>query len=955
MKRSTYLWSIIALTILRLPAAHEAGRKASAVPKPQAVKAYGQLPLSFEANRGQTDQRVKFLSHGSGYSLFLNGDEAVLALKKPGGSTARDQQLKPAVPSAGPPAVVRMKLVGANAAAKVTGLTELPGKSNYFIGNDPKKWRTNVPNYAKVKYTSVYPGVDLVYYGNQRQLEYDFVVQPGADPRQIALQLVAPASSRDAAKAKTAALRIDKNGNSVVATEGGEVIFHKPVVYQPATDNGQWTKDKHFVSGNYVLKNDRLTFEVASYDKTKPLVIDPTLAYSTYLGGSGDDFGSGIAIDPSGNAYVTGGTVSADFPNTGGAFQTTYGGNMDAFVAKLNATGSALLYSTYLGGSGEDFAVGMAIDSAGNAYVTGFTWAFNGPPNFPTTAGAFQTTSSGISAFVSKLSGSGSALLYSTYLGGSSYASASGISVDASGSAYVTGITQGGFPTTAGAFQTTYHGGEDSFVSKLNAAGSALIYSTYLGGSSLDDVFAIAVDGSGNAYVTGVTGSTDFPTTPGAFQTTYGGHGNAFVSKLNASGSALRYSTFLGGRGDPNSGYDAGESIAVDALGNAYITGGTVSSDFPTTPGAFQTIYGGTGVLGNPNSGDAFVSNLNVTGSALLYSTYLGGSGSDVGNGIAVDALGNAYVTGFTRSTDFPTTAGALQTTYGGNGDAFVSKLNASGSALLYSTYLGGSKTEENADFGPAYGGIAIDAAGHAYVAGSTESSDFPTTTGAFRTTFGGINDAFVSKFSFSPIALFPSSLNFGIQLLNTTSSPKTVALTNGGDATLDISSIVASGSFSETNNCGSSLLAGASCNISVTFKPTSTSTCAETGYLTVTDSGGMQTVRLSGIGTVVTLSVKSLNFGNQAVGTTSVAKMITLTNHATSRVVSIAAITISGLNSPAFAQTHTCGTTLAAGASCTISVTFTPHSKGSKAATLNIWNNGGAAALKVSLSGNGT
>jgi hypothetical protein len=308
-----------------------------------------------------------------------------------------------------------MKLVGADPRAKVTGLEELPGKSNYFIGNDPKKWRTNVPNYAKVKYANVYPGVDLVYYGNQGKLEYDFVVSPGADPGAITLALDAGQSKIQNRKSK-----IDKSGDLVVATDGGEVIFHKPVVYQPTTYYEPRTMNQELVAGKYVAQDNHITFEVASYDKTRPLVIDPTLAYSTYLGGSNFESGSGIAFDASGNAYVTGQTYFSDFPTTPGAFQTTNAGSFDVFVSKLNPAGSALVYSTYLGGSFEDLGSGIAVDAVGNAYVTGATSSVN----FPTTPGAFQTAlgSAGIeqmeNAFVTKLNPAGSALVYSTYLGG---------------------------------------------------------------------------------------------------------------------------------------------------------------------------------------------------------------------------------------------------------------------------------------------------------------------------------------------------------------------------------------------------------------------------------------------------------------------------------------------------------------------------------------------------------
>jgi hypothetical protein len=480
--------------------------KSASLPKSAVVDAYGKLPLSFELNQGQTDPRVKFLSHGSGYSLYLTGDEAVLALRKgtptskvPSRQAGRRWPISSLQRAAFRPAptqqhgpettaaVLRMRLVGANTKAKVTGLEGLPGKSNYFIGNDPKKWRTNVSNYARVKYTNVYRGVDLVYYGNQRQLEYDFVVQPGADLRRIRLAV----QSRSAQSRSPSALRIDRDGDLVASVGAGEVKFQKPIVYQPGTTDlalnneaGQGARSRHFVEGKYLLNGNRVSFEVASYDKTRMLVIDPTVAYSTYLGGSGSDGGSGVVVDASGDAFVTGTTDSLNFPTTAGAFQTTYGGSGlyggDAFVAKLNISGSALLYSTYLGGSEGDRSFGIAVDASGNAYVSGSTFS----SNFPTTPGAFQTTF-GIGsyhAFISKLNAAGSLLLYSTYLGGSNYENAYSIEIDSLGDAFVTSSTSSfDFPTTPGAFQTTNknnHGNGTVFVTKLNADGAALLCST---------------------------------------------------------------------------------------------------------------------------------------------------------------------------------------------------------------------------------------------------------------------------------------------------------------------------------------------------------------------------------------------------------------------------------------------------------------------------------------------
>jgi len=676
---------------------------------------YGKLPLHFEVNRGQTHGDVRFLARGPGYRLFLTPSEAVLTLLNPE-SPAR----KPAAHGRSPPrgpatgTVLRMSFADANPDARVAGLEELPGKAHYFIGNDPAKWRINVPTYAKVRYREVYPGIDLVYYGNQRQLEYDFVVRPGADLGAIALRLTGADQ-----------VEVDVQGDLVLHTAAGSIRQQKPAIYQ---ELGGVRKE---IPGGYVLKGkDQVGFKVGAYDARQALVIDPVLFYSTYLGGSGEDSSPAIAVDALGNAYVTGSTFSPDFPTTAGAFQTSFGeGSFHAFVTKLDPAGSALVYSTYLGGNGADAGYGIAVDTDGNAFVTGNT----NSSNFPTTMTAVQSTYGGggcCDAFVTKLNAAGAALVYSTYLGGSGDDEGNAIAVDAAGNAYVTGLTDStDLPTTAGAFQTANAGGFDAFVTKLDPAGAALVYSTYLGvgGSS-----GIAVDASGNAYVTGSTDSTHFPTTMGAFRTTYGGGiSDAFVTKLDPAGAALVYSTYLGGSGE-----DSSSAIAVDADGNAYVSGYTDSTDLPTTAGAFQTIYGG-------GISDAFVTKLDPAGCALVYSTYLGGSGTDAGHGIAVDTDGNAFVTGNTNSSNFTTTMTAFQTTYGGGGccDAFVTKLDAAGSALVYSTYLGGSGN----DAGSA---IAVDAFpnSNAYVTGFTDSGDFPTTAGAFQTSNARTRDAFVAK-----------------------------------------------------------------------------------------------------------------------------------------------------------------------------------------------------------------
>jgi len=665
--------------------------------EPHIVANYGKLPLSFEANQGQVDSEVKFLSRGRGYTLFLTGTEAVLALNQPQRTprTRRESFMPSSAPSASSTVQLRLRLLGANPQPEVRGLDELPGKSNYFIGSDPAKWRTNVPTYAKVEYRDVYPGVSLVHYGNQQQLEYDFVVSPGADPG--AIEFEAEGAER---------IEIDDAGDLVMHVPGGQVRQHKPIVYQ------QIAGHRRDIPGRFVLRDSafrdlsrrsrdphpqRVGFEVGAYDQSQPLVVDPVLVYSTFLGGSacGGCAAFGIAVDSYGNAYVTGQTSATDLA-TVSPLQGTSGGGWDAFVAKLNATGSALVYSTYLGGNGVDRASGIAVDSSGNAYVTGYTES----TNFPTASPLQATYGGGHDIFVAKLNPAGSALVYSTYLGGYYTDWGYGIAVDSSGNAYVTGYTSGNFPTASPLQASHGGGGSDAFVAKLNAAGSALVYSTYLGGSGDDRGVGIAVDSSGNAYVTGSTTSTNFPTASPLQAANGGGTYDAFVAKLNAAGSALVYSTYLGG-----SGRDEAAGIAVDASGSAYVTGWTQSTNFPTAS-PLQPANGG-------GWSDAFVAKLNAAGSALVYSTYLGGGVQDNGFGIAVDSSGNAYVTGYTNSPDFPKASSLVPS--GGSG-AFITKLNATGAALVYSNILG-SSAQGN--------GIAVDPSANAYVAGDAQPSGF--------------------------------------------------------------------------------------------------------------------------------------------------------------------------------------------------------------------------------------
>ncbi|HUS10580.1 MAG TPA: SBBP repeat-containing protein, partial [Pyrinomonadaceae bacterium] len=597
----------------------------------RAKEAYGNLPLSFEINQGQTDSQAKFMSRGAGYNLFLTANESVMVLSKPAARKAsRGPNTAPEKEQTTRTAVVRMKLVDANQQARILGLEELPGKSNYFNGNDPKKWRSNVSNYAKVKYESVYPGVDMVYHGNQGELEYDFVISPGADTRVIRLGFEGARH-----------LRIARNGDVVLTMREGKLRQQRPIAYQ------LFDGRRREVFSHYVMAGkDQIAIEVGAYDRSRELVIDPILAYSTFLGGSDAEFAKDLAVDAAGNAYVTGFTSSTNFP-TRNPIQSS-GGGFDAFVTKINPAGSATVYSTYVGGNDSDNGEAIKIDAFGSAYVTGITSS----TNFPT-FNAFQSTAGGSQdAFVLKLSATGDALVYATYLGGNFDDLGYDIAVDGAGSAYVTGSTESTNFPTLNPYDGSYNSPEleDAFITKLSPAGNALVYSTYLGGSLYDDGYGIAVDSLGNAYVTGYTQSANFPTAAALYPNQSFNSADAFVTKLNPTGAALVFSTFLGG---PSPDY--AKDIALDPSGNIYVTG-QAGDGFPIV-NAYQPMNGG--------DYDAFVTKMDPTATSIIYSTYLGGSVEDEGKSIAVDSSENVFITGFTLSTDFPKVRG-LQGSYGG-------------------------------------------------------------------------------------------------------------------------------------------------------------------------------------------------------------------------------------------------------------------------------------------------
>ena len=965
-------------------------------------EAYGRLPLSFEENMGQTAQEVRYVSHGSGYELFLTSREAVLALHEPISHDLSPLHrfetmhvLREAL-RARKMTAVRMRFEGANPAAQIRATDRLLKKTNYFIGSDPKKWRTGVASYARVKYADIYPGVDLVFYGNQRKLEYDFVVAPGANPQAIRLSL------EGARK-----LRVNARGDVVLSVAGGEVVLQKPVVYQMLKGL------RHEIPGRYILtKGHQVSFSVPSYDKSEPLILDPVLNYSTYLGGTSDEGGGGsqsfgIAVDANGNAFVAGTTFSTDFPTTATGFhQGPLGSNLngEVFVTEMNPTGTAEVYSTYLTGvslsaTGGEFGVALALDPTGKVYVTGLTFS----TDFPTTTNALKQSpnlaNAGVgTSFISKIdpavSGPGS-LVYSSYIGGTGGSAAladfgNGIAADAAGNAYVTGITLSSpgsglsnFPVL-NAFQATPSDviNGNAFLTRIDTTQSgnaSLIYSTYLGGTGAhaaslgfaDAGFGVAVDSSSNAYIVGTTSSTDFPTTVNAFQAASPA-GNtqwtSFVARIDTtkSGAAsLIYSTYLGGEVS-----DFGVGIALGGVSNvAYTTGATSSLLFPTTTGAFQT-------TGHVN-GVAFVSLVDTgkTGAASLkYSTFLGGGSGNVGDAIRADGTGNAYVGGTTTSSDFPVTPGAFEPTRPSvKGSGFLSKINPAGSGaadLLYSTFFGGNGTSQEQVLG-----VAIDAANppNAYITGQTFSTAasfpvFPST--AFQKTLKGTSDAFIAKLTLIPtLAISPTNLAFGTQPVGVTSVPKTVTLTNNTSdpipfsaASISFTGANAANFASPSNTCGASIAAGASCTVSVTFTPAGIGPASATLVITVviTNGGvsGSQSfdVSLTGTGSAalpgVGFAPTSLTFSGQLLTTTSAAKTVTLTNTG-SGSLTINAIGISG----DFAQTNTCGAlpaALAAGANCVISVTFAPTAVGARTGTLTVTDTAGGSPHTVPLTGTG-
>ena len=742
------------------------GNQIDPAARARASAGYNSLPAYFEKNHGQTDASVKFFSRTPGYNLYLTPTEAVMVLPP-----AKAAKSKGSV-------VVRMKLMGANANPSVRGRDILPGYSSYIRGNDRSKWQAGVEQYAKVEFSQVYPGIDMVYYGKQGHVEHDFVVAPGADPRRI---LMSFEGGKD--------FRLDAKGNLILSVEGGEVTYNSPTLYQ------MLGAKRISVNGRFVLAgNKQVRFEVGDYIRTKDLVIDPALGYSSFLGGTGNDYGYAIAVDASGNAYLTGSTASSDFPGTTGEYQAAYGGGAasNVFVTKINPAGTAILWSTYIGGTGINVGNAIAVDGAGKVYITGSTTVSS---TFPKTA-SFGTSLSGTDAFLAAINSDGKSAVYVDVFGGPGTDVGNGIAVTPAGIAYVTGSTDNTFPVTGGAAQTSIGGMTDAFVAEFSAAG-AQVYATYLGGVNADFGNAIAIDGSGTAYVTGQCGDAFVDASdPGpyahVFRNTIPANPAGFIAVLSADGSMFTYKTYVGGAGST-----AGTGIAVDSVSpqpNVYMTGWTIGSGFPHGDSAAGDLAGQTTPAGG---GDAFVFKLHPfnTGGGTndaVYATYLGGSGLDQANAIAVDSAGDAFVAGFTQSSDFPVTAGTPAWS-GGTQDAFVTEIGPGGGLpLLFSTYLGGT--------GYSFGqGLALDGLNNIYVAGNTNSSTatFPKVN-PFQAVNNGLYDAFVSKFG-SSIPLPVCTINPLVPNSGTTLGRDLITITGTGFIGVSASTDVVFGGVNAT------------------------------------------------------------------------------------------------------------------------------------------------------------
>lgn len=689
------------------------------------------VPLTFEPNVGQSASDASFLARGEGYQLHFDPTKVEIQL---GGDS------------------IRMRFRNTTGMDWLEGLNLLPNKANYLRGNREETWRTSVDQYERLRYRGLYDGIDLIFYGNQRQFEYDFVVQPGADPRSIDLEF-------DGARAA-----IGRDGELTLAVGSGRLVHHKPVIYQER--NGHRLP----VQGRYRLTaRNRAAFEIGDYDPSLPLVIDPVMQYSSFLGGKtpngAEDIAYATALDPEGNIYIVGRTAASDFPLQG-AMQSQNKGSGDAFVLKLDPTGKKVLYSTFLGGRSLEYGYAIAVDALGQAHVTGQT----GSDDFPL-KNAHQSRKTGLNnVFVTKLNAQGNGIIFSTYMGGERNDAGRGIALDPFGNVFVAGFTNSEQFPVLNAMQPKNGGSSDGVIAKFSPEGR-LFFSTFLGGISGDEIYALAVDASGNAYVTGTTASPNLATANAAQPRV--NPRDAFAAKILSNGSALGYYTYLGG-----SGTDEGHAIAVDASGNAYVGGFAGSRNFPVTNGVVQDKIAG--------NSDGFVTKVNEMGTAFVWSTYIGGTGvtpaleDEMVKGITVDADNCVYITGNTLSLDFPTNR-ATQVAHGGKRDVFLSKLTSDAGQLIFSTLVGGSENDQS-------GGIAISPLRAMFVVGETFSTNYPMEK-PFAEARGGNADSFLTKIC-DPV-MFLSSEDVPFAWTQGTDAPITqsVLVSACRDLTLSVSS----------------------------------------------------------------------------------------------------------------------------------------------------------------------
>ncbi len=885
--------------------------------RPLLAQEYGALPLFFIPNMGQVDPKIKYIEKGQhrtthftreGVSLYLSGGRSAFTR-----SESTSSQVT---------ALIKLTPLGANVDPVIVSENRQPGRVNVFVGDDPRKWHSNLSTYRALKYENVYKGIDIRFYGNNRQLEYDVILQPGADPNVVQF-----------AYEGVEGLELTNTGDLEILLKEGKLTQKKPYIYQEIEGKRVEVEGifKLNTSNPARRKQDnkqtihQFGFEVASYNPKYVLVIDPVLDYSSYLGGANaSDSGVDIAVDREGNAYVLGSTLSSDFP-TQSPFQSALSGESDVFITKINPSGTALIYATFLGGGNADTASGIAVDASGNVFITGVTSS----TNFPTLLPIQAIAPKGSNAFVSKLNATGSQLLYSTYLGGDAFDRAGDIAIDPGGNAFITGETNSlNFPTTVSAIQknhTTPDGFFDAFVSKINPAGSALVYSTYLGGTGNDYARGIVVDWAGNAVVAGETSSTNFPTAAPLKAGYNGGNTDLFISKINEAGTELIFSTYFGG----SEGEELG-GIATDSGGNVYLTGRTLSGNFPT----FFPIQ-----AKKKENWDLFVSKIRFNGASLLYSTYLGGNALEKGHAIAVDPEGNAYLVGESSSSDFPV-LNAIQGSYGGGAsDIVLVKINANGDQLLYATYLGGSQRDV------AYG-ITVDRFGSVYMTGETRSLNFPVVSRPIQA-YSGQGDGFVAKISDprpgpnitvtdSIVPIDDLLIPFGNVETGMTAT-QVVTIKNEGDSNLEIGTIAAANPltvpFSLLNDTCSQqkILPLASCTFHLRFSPDSIIFFQDLFDIPSNDPDENPVmINVSGTGTGVsvpdiTLSEQFIDFGSITMGTSSTRKL-TISNDG-SAPLTIESLDASGsLERPFFIESDLCtGKTLPPSSECRVDIRFSP------------------------------